>query len=69
MTVEPPRGVKATLSMCYLNYTDSYLDTKTPKPEAFKKCLFAICFFHALLQDRRTLVTLTLQDRRTLTLT
>ena len=54
MTVEPPRGVKATLSMCYLNYTDSYLDTKTPKPEAFKKCLFAICFFHALLQVRVT---------------
>ena len=52
MTVEPPRGVKANLNMCYLNETDAHLDN-SPKPVEFKKCLFAICFFHALLQDRR----------------
>jgi len=52
MTTEPPRGVKANLSVCYLNYTDAYLDNPH-KPVEFKKCLYAVCFFHALLQDRR----------------
>ena len=52
ITNEPPRGVKANLNVCYLNYTDAYLES-SPKPTEFKKCLFAVCFFHALLQDRR----------------
>ena len=52
MTSEPPRGVKANLNVAYLAYTDAYFE-KQPKPHPFKKLLFGICFFHALLQDRR----------------
>jgi dynein heavy chain len=52
MTVEPPRGVKSNLNVAYLAFSDEYFE-KQPKPAPFKKLLFGICFFHALLQDRR----------------
>ena len=52
MTSEPPRGVKANLNVAYLAYSDEYFE-KQPKQEPFKKILYGICFFHALLQDRR----------------
>jgi len=52
MTSEPPRGVKANLNVAYLAYSDEYF-AKQPKPTPFKKLIYGICFFHALLQDRR----------------
>jgi dynein heavy chain len=52
MTSEPPRGVKANLNVAFLAYDDAYFE-KQPKPHPFKKLLFCISFFHALLQDRR----------------
>merc|ERR1711988_1602405 len=52
MTSEPPRGVKANLNVAYLRYSDAYFE-KQPKQVPFKKLLFGVCFFHALLQDRR----------------
>ena len=52
MTSEPPRGVKANLNVSYLGYSDEYF-AKQSKESAFKKLLYGICFFHALLQDRR----------------
>ena len=52
MTVEPPRGVKANLNVAYLAYSDEYFE-KQPRPTPFKKLLYGISFFHALLQDRR----------------
>ena len=52
MTSEPPRGVKANLNVAYLGFSDEYFE-KQPKPHPFKKILFGISFFHALLQDRR----------------
>jgi len=52
MTIEPPRGVRASLNVAYLGYSDAYFE-KQPKPNPFKKILFGTCFFHALLQDRR----------------
>ena len=52
MTSEPPRGVKANLNVAYIAYSDEYFE-KQPKLAPFKKLLFGISFFHALLQDRR----------------
>jgi len=52
MTIEPPRGVKMNLLGSYNNFTDTYLDSH-PKRKEFKKLLYGLCCFHALLQDRR----------------
>jgi len=52
MTIEPPRGIKMNMKGSYNNITDPYLDAH-PKAPQFKKLLYGLCFFHALLQDRR----------------
>jgi len=52
MTIEPPRGVKMNMKGSYTNFQDSYLEAHPKSPE-FKKLLYGLCFFHALLQDRR----------------
>ncbi|KAK5646414.1 hypothetical protein RI129_004878 [Pyrocoelia pectoralis] len=41
MTNEPPKGLRANITRSYLR-------------PAFKKLLFALCFFHALIQERRS---------------
>jgi len=52
MTIEPPRGIKMNMKGSYNNFSDTYLDSH-PKSPQFKKLLYGLCFFHALLQDRR----------------
>ncbi|KAK5646415.1 hypothetical protein RI129_004879 [Pyrocoelia pectoralis] len=41
MTNEPPKGIRANITRSYLR-------------PAFKKLLFGLCFFHALIQERRS---------------
>jgi dynein heavy chain len=52
MTKEPPKGLRANLRTAYYNLDNSKLDA-TNKPKYFKKLLFGLCFFHALIQERR----------------
>ncbi len=52
MTNEPPKGLKANLKATYYKMTDADLQS-TDKPEAYRKLLFALCFFHACCQERR----------------
>lgn len=52
MTNEPPKGVRANLLTSYSKFDDRILEEST-KPEIYKRLLFAFCFFHAILQDRR----------------
>ena len=52
ITIEPPRGVRANLLGSYQDFTDGYLDKQAKSP-VFRKLLYGLCFFHALLQDRR----------------
>eukprot|EP00929_Paragymnodinium_shiwhaense_P038462 TRINITY_DN20312_c0_g2_i4.p1 TRINITY_DN20312_c0_g2~~TRINITY_DN20312_c0_g2_i4.p1 ORF type:complete len:4213 (-),score=1296.02 TRINITY_DN20312_c0_g2_i4:279-12917(-) len=56
MTNEPPKGVKSNLLRAYLSFESSWFHeacgTAEPKQHAFRKMLFGLCFFHALIQER-----------------
>jgi len=53
MTLEPPKGLRSNLLRSYAAFDERELNEGTTKPEAYKKLLFAYCFFHAIVQDRR----------------
>ena len=52
LTTEPPRGMRANLKRTYQNFSDTFL-TDCKKAEAWKKLVFGLSFFHAILQERR----------------
>ena len=45
-------GLKANLKATYYKMTNQDLQA-TDKPEAYRKLLVALCFFHACCQERR----------------
>ncbi|KAI8926816.1 dnah1 protein [Entophlyctis helioformis] len=51
-TIEPPNGIKANLMRTYGTFNEEYLSQCT-KPTEWKKLLFALTFFHAVIQERR----------------
>ncbi len=53
LTTEPPRGIKANLRRSYQEISQTVFTGCTKKPEAWKKLLFGLCFFHAISQERR----------------
>ena len=50
--MEPPKGLKLNLLRQYGNIKDQDLENCS-KPELFKTFFFSMCFFHAIIQDRR----------------
>ncbi|RHY33391.1 hypothetical protein DYB32_001670 [Aphanomyces invadans] len=52
MTKEPPKGVRANLKNSYMKMTDDMLDA-TGKPEKYRKLLFGLAFFHAIVIERK----------------
>ncbi|KAG5489239.1 hypothetical protein GH5_00103 [Leishmania sp. Ghana 2012 LV757] len=52
MTNEPPKGMQANVSRSIAAYSGDFLDTCL-KPVELKKLFFSMCFFHALVQERR----------------
>ncbi|CAG9862849.1 unnamed protein product [Phyllotreta striolata] len=52
MTTEPPKGVKANLKRLYQLITEEQF-TACQFPEKYKKLLFALCFFHSILLERK----------------
>mmetsp|Transcript_10385 Transcript_10385/g.18281 ORF Transcript_10385/g.18281 Transcript_10385/m.18281 type:complete len:2113 (+) Transcript_10385:3522-9860(+) len=56
MTNEPPKGIKSNLLRAYLSFENDWFEEACSKNEtvqhAFRKMLFGLCFFHALIQER-----------------
>ena len=52
LTYEPPKGIKNSLIRSYLSF-DSRKFEDCQKPGAWKKMLFGLSFFHALILERR----------------
>merc|ERR1719401_2231490 len=56
MTNEPPKGLKSNLLRSYLSIEQDWFDESCIKTDAcqhaFRKMLFGLCFFHALIQER-----------------
>ena len=52
MTNEPPKGMTANMSRSIAQWSDEFFD-KCQKPNELRKLVFSLCFFHALVQERR----------------
>lgn len=53
LTNEPPKGVKANVSRTYNDMGAETLESCPQKPEVWRKLLFSLAFFHAVVQERR----------------
>ncbi|XP_026846886.1 dynein heavy chain 2, axonemal [Drosophila persimilis] len=57
MTTEPPRGIKANMKRLYNNVNEVNMDTCNDSSK-YKKLLFALCFFHTILLERKKFLQL-----------
>jgi len=57
MTTEPPKGLKANMTRLINNMSDQKFNA-CGKPFKYKKLLYAMCWFHAVLVDRRKFLNL-----------
>jgi dynein heavy chain, axonemal len=53
LTNEPPQGVKAKVKNAFTSMSLEQFEAVGCKPEAWKKLLLSLTFFHAVVQERR----------------
>eukprot|EP00656_Telonema_subtile_P042961 TRINITY_DN4908_c0_g1_i1.p1 TRINITY_DN4908_c0_g1~~TRINITY_DN4908_c0_g1_i1.p1 ORF type:complete len:402 (+),score=68.04 TRINITY_DN4908_c0_g1_i1:109-1206(+) len=49
---DSPKGMRANVSRSLVSYTDPMFE-RCKNPNVYRKLTFAMCFFHALIQERR----------------
>ena len=60
LTCEPPKGVKANVTRTYTDMTEGLIQSSCPsKPVAWKKLLFSLTFFHAVVQVSSATIVIT----------
>eukprot|EP00351_Strombidinopsis_sp_SopsisLIS2011_P005526 CAMPEP_0116870730 /NCGR_PEP_ID=MMETSP0463-20121206/777_1 /TAXON_ID=181622 /ORGANISM="Strombidinopsis sp, Strain SopsisLIS2011" /LENGTH=165 /DNA_ID=CAMNT_0004507837 /DNA_START=4034 /DNA_END=4531 /DNA_ORIENTATION=- len=52
LTTEPPKGLKANLIKSMNEISDKYFH-ESRKPQEWQKLMFGVCFFHAIIQERK----------------
>jgi dynein heavy chain, axonemal len=52
LTNEPPQGIRANLARAWAMFDDDILDSCARQTE-YRAIVFALCFFHAVLQERK----------------
>ncbi|KAM5307672.1 dynein axonemal heavy chain 2 [Glossophaga mutica] len=57
MTTEPPKGLKANMTRLFQLVTEPQF-SRCSKPAKYKKLLFALCFFHSVLLERKKFLQL-----------
>jgi dynein heavy chain, axonemal len=52
MTNEPPKGMIANISRSITVYSNEFFE-RCKKPQELRRLMFGLCFFHAVIQERR----------------
>ncbi|KAJ3267030.1 Dynein heavy chain 6, axonemal [Chytriomyces hyalinus] len=53
VTNEPPKGLRANIARSFADISRDLFDVAPPQGFKFKKLLFGICFFNAVIQERK----------------
>lgn len=56
LTNEPPKGIKANINRIYNDMSENPFESCANNKRAWKKLLFSLCFFHAVVQVKLKLV-------------
>ncbi|KAI8619311.1 dynein heavy chain and region D6 of dynein motor-domain-containing protein [Chytriomyces sp. MP71] len=53
VTNEPPKGLRANIARSFADISRDLFDVAPPQGYKFKKLLFGVCFFNAVIQERK----------------
>ncbi|KAJ3068699.1 Dynein heavy chain 6, axonemal [Podochytrium sp. JEL0797] len=53
VTNEPPKGLRANIARSFADISRDLFDEAPPQGVNFKKLLFGVCFFNAIIQERK----------------